>query len=94
MKLKIAGILCILVLVGAWVYIHAQTTAHYTLPPGSNGRYQIVAVDFDETAMSGMMKHKTAVRIDTQTGKAWELVELEGKGGGRNLYWEELSEYK
>lgn len=93
MKIKVAGVVCALVLIGAWVYVHAQTTAHYALPSGPNGRYQVVAVDFDETAMNGMMKHKTAVRIDTQTGQAWELVELEGKSGGRNLFWEELSEY-
>jgi hypothetical protein len=94
MKIKIAGIACVFVLIGAWVYVHAQTTTKFSLASGSAGRYQVVAVDFDETTMSGMMKHKSAIRIDTQTGQTWELTELQGKEGGRNLYWEELNEYK
>jgi uncharacterized protein YraI len=94
MKLKIAGFTLLLTLIGAWAYVHAQTTTKYSLPSGSSGRYQVVAVDFDETTMSGVMKHKSAIRIDTQTGQTWELTELQGKEGGRNLYWEELNEYK
>ena len=73
MKIKVVGIACLFVLIGAWVYVHAQTVTHYILPSGPVGRYQVVALDFDETTMSGVMKHKTAVRIDTQTGQAWEL---------------------
>jgi hypothetical protein len=94
MKFKIAGITLLLTLIGALVYAHAQTNTKYNLVPGPAGRYQVVAVDFDETTMSGMMKHKSAIRIDTQTGQTWELIELESKNGGRNLYWQELSEYK
>jgi len=94
MKIKIAGLLCLLFVIGLWVYAHAQSSKALPLSPGTNGRYQVVAVDFDLTTMSGLMKHKTAVRIDTQTGQTWELVELESKNGGRNLYWEPLNEEK
>jgi hypothetical protein len=93
MKIKVVGIACLLVLIGAWAYIHAQTVSHYNLPSGSNGRYQVVAFDFDETSMSGVMTHKSALRIDTQTGQTWELIELPEKAGGHNIYWEELNEY-
>jgi hypothetical protein len=93
MKIKVAGIACLLVLAGAWMYVHAQTVTHYILPSGPTGRYQVVAFDFDETSMSGVMTHKSALRIDTQTGQTWELIELPGKTGGRNIYWEELNEY-
>lgn len=98
MKIWIAGIICLLGLTGVLVYAHAQTSNPTSGPsflaPGAVGRYQIVAMDFDESSMSGVMKHKTAIRVDTQTGATWELVELQGKSGGRNFYWEPLSEEK
>ena len=94
MKIKIAGIICVLALIGAWAYIHAQTTAQTGLPSGQNGRYQIVAMDFDPENLAGNLKHKTAIRIDTQTGHTWELTELPMKDGGSNLYWMELNEAK
>ena len=92
MKAKFAGIACLLILAGAWFYIRAQASAGPTLPIGPNGRYQIIAVDFDPENMAGNMKHRTAIRIDTQTGHAWELTELPTKEGGSNLYWLSLYE--
>jgi len=94
MKTKAAGIVCILVIVGAWVYVHAQVTTSPALPTGPNGRYEIVAIDFDETIFSGALKHKSAIRIDTQTGRTWELMEVQGKEGGRNLVWSGMNEEK
>ena len=92
MKAKFAGIVCLLILAGAWFYIHAQASAGPTLPTGPNGRYQIMAVDFDPENLAGNLKHKTAIRIDTQTGHTWELLELPVTGGGSRLYW--LSMYE
>ena len=92
MKIKIAGIVCLLVLVGAWVYVRAQTATKDVLSTGANGRYQVVAVDFDETVWNGDLKHKSAIRIDTQTGKTWELMEVPAKPGGRALVWLPLGE--
>jgi hypothetical protein len=94
MKIKIAGIICLFVIVGAWVYVHAQTTAQAALPTGANGRYQVVAADIDYTSMGGNLKHKTAIRIDTQTGWTWELVEIEEKPVGRAFYWLRTNEDK
>ena len=90
--MKIAGIACLLVLIGAWAYVHAQTNTKLSLSNGPVGRYQVVPFDFDETMMSGMLKHKSAIRVDTQTGQTWELVELPGKDGGHNLYWQAFNE--
>ena len=95
MKGKFAGIACILVLIGAWVYVHAQTAAQQpALPAGSNGRYQVVAADIDSEGLGGQLKHKTAIRVDTQTGKAWSLDEIEDKDGGGNFYWVPLQEIR
>jgi hypothetical protein len=98
MKFKLAGIVlaCVLVIVGAWAFVHAQTTATTTpqLPVGANGRYQVIAADIDSEGFNGEMKHKTAIRIDTQTGHTWDLVELPVQGGGSNWYWMSLNEDK
>lgn len=88
MKNKTAGIVCILVLVGAWVYAHTQTPASSSLSTGANGRYQVVAAEIDYKNMGGTLGHKTAIRIDTQTGKTWELTEIDNdKGAGGGFYW-------
>jgi hypothetical protein len=88
MKPKTAGIVCVLVVIGAWVYVHAQTAAQPALPTGPNGRYEVVALDFDETVFSGE-KYKSAIRIDTQTGRTWEMMEVPSKSGsgGHSLVW-------
>lgn len=87
MKLKAAGIVCLLFVIGALVYVHAQTAAQAALPTGANGRYQVIAADIDFSGMGGTLKHKTAIRIDTQTGQTWEATEIgDGKGGG-TFYW-------
>ena len=96
MKFKLAGIVlaCVLVIVGAWTFVHAQTTATTTpqLPVGANGRYQVIAADIDSEGFNGDMKHKTAIRIDTQTGQTWDLVEIPIHGGGRDFFWMKLQE--
>ncbi len=92
MKLKIAGLSCLIVLVGAWVYAHAQIAASTTLPAGTNGRYQVIAADIDSEGMGGNLKHNTAIRIDTQTGKTWSLDEIDSTDGGMNFYWVPLQE--
>ena len=97
MKIKIAAIACLLALIGAWVYIHAQTVppsggtalSSEALPTGATGRYQVIAADVDAEGMGGTLKHKTAIRIDTQTGRAWSLDEVDN-----NFYWIPLQEIK
>ncbi|SPE40204.1 exported hypothetical protein [Candidatus Sulfotelmatobacter sp. SbA7] len=76
------------------VYGQSSTNIRSALPEGSVGRYQVIASDIDSQGMGGNLKQKTAIRIDTQTGKTWHLVELPGKEGGSNFYWEELSELR
>jgi hypothetical protein len=105
MKIKLAGTVCLLVLVGAWVYIRAQSTPQAIqqtgLPTGPNGRYQIVAADIamGENWGDKEAKSKTVVRIDTQTGQAWRLIEYadvapNGGVGETHLGWTELHDFK
>jgi hypothetical protein len=96
MKTKATGIICLFVIIGAWAFVHAQATivAAPSLPAGANGRYQVIAADIDSEGMGGTLKHKTAIRIDSQTGRTWDLVEIPGREGGSNFYWQELQEDK
>jgi hypothetical protein len=98
MKMKVAGIVCVLLLIGAWALVHAQTvtpSASSALPSGSNGRYQVIPADIDFTDMGGKLKHKTAIRIDTQTGQTWELTEVgDLKNGGISFVWVKSNEMK
>ena len=105
MKIKFASIVCLVVLSGVWVYIHAQTAAQAApstgLPTGPNGRYQIAAVEIAMGQSWGdrEVKAKTVVRIDTQTGKTWRLIEYAetAPGGGpgeTHLGWTELHDFK
>ena len=87
MKTRVVGIVCVLVIVGAWAYIHAQATAQVALPSGANGRYQVVAVDFDDS----IIKQKSAIKIDTQTGRTWMLTETGGTGQKKGaIVWTEI----
>jgi hypothetical protein len=92
-------------LAGAWIYIRAQAIPPVqpsgrialpnqasSLPSGTNGRYQVIAADIDSEGMGGELKHKTAIRIDTQTGETWSLEEIDDKNGGGNFYWVKLQE--
>jgi hypothetical protein len=94
MNIRLAGFACILLAIGAWFYAHAQATPGAALPTGPNGRYQVVAADIDSEGLGGNLKHKTAIRIDTQTGRAWSLDEIDEKNGGGNFYWVPLQEAK
>lgn len=90
MRLKITGIVCLLVMLGvsAWFYAHAQGTQSPTgIPIPPNGRFQILAAELDYSAFGGQMKQKTVVRIDTQTGQVWRLQETTDKSGGRYFEW-------
>jgi hypothetical protein len=98
MKSKTAGVICILVLVGAWAYVHAQTAAQpLTLPNGPNGRYQVVAVEFDSSGWGGQPNEKMVIRTDTQTGQTWRLLEYadvtsDRKEGAHRLGWAKVGE--
>jgi hypothetical protein len=98
MKITAAAIICLLITVGTWVYVHAQTNAPapFSLPAGANGRYQVVAADIDFTnALGGTLKYKTTIRIDTQTGQTWALSELkDDKTGIIRFVWTKLAEDK
>jgi hypothetical protein len=67
MKIKIAGIICLFFIVGAWVYVHAQTTAQAApptgatqagLPTGAYCRHQVVAADIDYKAWGESLSTK------------------------------------
>ncbi len=96
MKIRFAGIVCVLALAGVLAYLHAQTTiAQSTLPTGAIGRYQVVASDIDYTSSGGVLKHKAPIRIDTQTGQTWELTEInDDKTHAVTFYWIKLNELK
>jgi hypothetical protein len=95
MKTKTIGIaiLCAVLALSAWTLGHSQQTAKTTatLPSGTN-RYPIVAADIDFSAMGGKLPHKSAIRIDTQTGKTWELTEIDEPKGAMSFVWVSLNE--
>lgn len=93
MKLKDAGIVCLLVLVCALIYVHAQSTSPAS-STGANGRYQIVPIDFDYPSHEESPQHKTAMKIDTQTGRTWELIEFKTMDNAPHLGWAERAEIK
>ena len=96
MKTKIAGIFCVLVLIGAWIYAHAQTNTPVALATGPNGRYQVVPVEFNSRS-SEEPNQKMVIRIDTQTGQTWRLLEYadvapDGKEGAHRIGWGKVGE--
>jgi hypothetical protein len=105
--MKALVVVCLSILIGALIYLRAQTTTPVhpsgrtglsieanPLPSGANGRYQVIAADIDAEGMGGELKHKTAIRIDTQTGRTWSLDEISDNNGGANFYWVPLQEIK
>jgi hypothetical protein len=96
MKIRVAGIVCLLILAGAWVYLHAQNNAQAALPTGVNGRYQVVPVEFDD-GFAGKPDRKMVIRIDTQTGQTWTLYEYAdvtsgGQVGAHRISWGKVGE--
>jgi hypothetical protein len=110
-KFRILGIACVLVVSGVWAYAHAQAGAQpapphkwvalpaesYTLPPGQNGRYQIITASIDSvndphTQGGESVPARTILRIDTQTGRTWKMVELQGTSGYPTQSWEPINE--
>ena len=97
MRLKIAGIVCLLVVLGicAWVYTRAQGTPTATgMQATPTGRYQVLSAELDFTAFGGQFHQKTVIRINTQTGQAWRLQEETDKTGGHFWQWQVVEERK
>lgn len=97
MRTKIAGIVCLLTILGvcAWVYAHAQSAQTATgMQPTPSGRYQILSAELDFTASGGQLNQKTVIRINTQTGQAWRLQEATDKSGGRYWKWDAVADIK
>jgi hypothetical protein len=113
LQIKALVIACLLAIAGIWAYAHAQTSSPplvphewialpdeaYTLPPGQNGRYQLITASVDSVANphteSGEnIPTRTVIRIDTQTGRTWRLVEIAGWGGFPTHSWEPINESK
>jgi len=100
MKIKMVLVFAgLLVIVGGWTFAHTQTPTSVVgfgtapLPAGPTGRYQLIAADVDFTGMGGRLKHASALRIDTETGKTWELSEIDDpKTGGISFAWLPLNE--
>jgi hypothetical protein len=95
MKIRLAAIVCILVLIGAWVYAHARPTptSSLSLPVGAAGRYQVTSTDIDIPSTGGELKYKTAIRIDTQTGQTWTISQSKDPTTGViTLLWVKVSE--
>ncbi len=77
----------------AWTFGHSQQKkTAVELPAGPNGRYQLTAARVDFSATGGMPAKQTVIRIDTQTGKAWELFEQKGPVSGIETLWIPLNE--
>ncbi len=85
MRLKTLGIAGLVLAVGvfAWTLGHAQQShaASSPIPAGQNGRYQVIPATIDFSGLGGGTARKqTVIRIDTQTGKVWELFETSISG--------------
>jgi hypothetical protein len=91
MNPKTIGMVCLVFAVGfcAWSLGYTQQTA---LPAGQDGRYQIVPAAVDFSSTGGMPAKQTVIRVDTQTGKTWELFEQKGPVAGFETLWVPLSE--
>ena len=85
MKIKVAVIACLFVLVSAWIYVHAQTASPTVPSVGANGRYEVLAVDFNSA--EGESPRKMVIKTDTQTGKAWNLFEYKNTDNTNHLGW-------
>jgi len=95
MKSRAVGAVCLLVLIGAWVYAYARPTATTTLslPTGAVGRYQVTAADIDIPSTGGELKYKTAIRIDSQTGQTWTISQVKDPTTGVvTLLWVKVDE--
>lgn len=99
MKRKVAVGICLFAVVGVWLYVHAQTTVALkspeavSLPTGSSGRYQVIAVETDyPNWREDNIKSKTAIKLDTQTGRSWILTEYKDSKGEPHLNWIERSQ--
>jgi hypothetical protein len=86
MKTKAIGIGCLILAIGLSFRLVGHSQAP-SLPSGQSGRYQIVNAAIDFSATGGMPAKQTVVRVDTQTGKAWELFEQKGSSGGVETLW-------
>ena len=78
-----------------WVAAPAEP---YSLPAGTAGRYLIITASID-SVINGPPKEngervpdRTVIRIDTQTGRAWRLVELGDSSGQTTLSWMPIHE--
>ena len=94
MKNKLITATCLAGIACAWAYVHGQAGTRPILQSGSNGRYQVISADIDAEGLGGNLKHKTSIRIDTETGDTWSLDEIDSSTGGGNFYWVKLQEAK
>ena len=94
MKAKVVGIVCLIFTIGFSFRLVGHTQQPPNLPSGQNGRYQVVNAAIDFSATGGMPAKQTVVRLDTQTGKAWELFEQKGSSGGYETMWVPIGDIK
>lgn len=95
--MKNIWIVCLLVAASfsAWSIAHAQQhNSASALVAGQNGRYQLSTATIDFSAVNGTPTQRTIIRIDTQTGKTWELENQPTSGGGFESLWIPLNETK
>jgi len=95
MNIKVLGTTCLILAVGffAWSLGHSQQTSTAAqAPSGQIGRYQVVTATIDFSSMGGTLQHKAAIRIDTQTGRTWELNEIDLPHGGGSFDWIPLND--
>jgi hypothetical protein len=92
MKIKAVVIACVVIVVSfcAWSVGRTQQTAG--LPSGQNGRYQVVGATVDFSATGGMPAKQTVIRVDTETGKTWELFEQKSSTAGIETLWIPINE--
>ena len=98
MNRKISGLICALTLIGVWAYVQAQTPLPSPISKASpasevSGRYKVIQIDLDMPAWGDdNPKERTAMKIDTQTGRTWLLTQYKDANGTPHLAWVEHSD--
>jgi len=84
MKFKVIIPILSLCFLGVWFRATAQSSKDRDVAVGGVGRFQVIEVSLDAPAQP-TLNHRTAPKIDTVTGRTWELTPYKSQDGEPNL---------
>ena len=94
MKAKALVIVCVIFALALSFRLVGHTQPTSLPASGQTGRYQVVNAAIDFSSTGGMPAKQTVIRMDTQTGKAWELFEQKESSGAVETVWMPINEIK